>query len=153
MTRTPKLGAIGLLLLRAWMGLSLAIAHGFGKLEDPDRFIEGGSIHKFTELAWPSFAKDLPLPQILGWSAIGGEVLGALLVAAGFLTRLGALAVVLTMAGAAIVVHGAQEYGNQEKAIAYGAIALFFLFHGPGPLSVDGFLFGRKRKGTPPKSA
>ena len=70
-----RLGDLGLLVLRGYAGISLAAAHGLGKLPPPDRFITG-----VGELGFP-------VPVLFAWAAALSSrpltALGAALVAAG----------------------------------------------------------------------
>ena len=54
----------GLLILRVFAGLSLALAHGLGKLPPSDRFIAGAAEMGF------------PLPALFAWAAALPESLG-----------------------------------------------------------------------------
>jgi putative oxidoreductase len=123
-----RLQPVGLLLLRVWLGLAFALLHGLGKLQNAQDFIEGGSIAKF------------PLPALFGWAAILAEFLGGLLLAAGLLTRVAAFALFGTMVGAFFVVHADDPMRVRELAATYGLLALLFVFHGGGPVSVDRLL-------------
>jgi putative oxidoreductase len=123
---SPILQEVAVLVLRLWVGLALFFAHGKGKLEDPSDFVHGDFIQEH-----------FPLPTILGWAAVLAESIGALLLAAGLMTRLCAFGIVGTMTGAAFVAHADDPFGHKEKALMYAFIALFFLLYGGGRWSVD----------------
>jgi putative oxidoreductase len=116
---------LGLLALRLWFGVVMALAHGlpkFGKLE--------------------GFAKGLadrgyPMPELLAHLAATAELVGALLVAIGLLTRPSALTLVVTMAVAAFVQHAADPFAKQEFALAYGVAFFVLLVTGAGRISLD----------------
>src|ERR671918_92393 len=72
----------GLLLLRVFTGLSLAIAHGWDKVPPSARFIT-----RVGEMG-------LPAPELFAWLAALAEFGGGLLLAAGLFTRPVALFVV-----------------------------------------------------------
>lgn len=123
--------AVGLLLLRLWFGIVLAISHGWGKMLDV-----GGFAEKVA-------AMGLPAPTVLALGAAASELVGGLLLAVGLFTRPAALAVLITMLVAAFEVHGADPFARKELALAFGAAALALLVAGPGKLSLDQKLFGR----------
>ena len=77
---------LGLLVLRLGIGLTLALAHGLGKLPPSDGFIEGTA------------AMGFPLPVLFAWAAALSEFLGGLLLAVGLATRPAAVFVSVTMA-------------------------------------------------------
>lgn len=118
-----------LLVLRVTFGLALAFAHGFGKVSNPERFLQN--------LA----AKDFPLPGFFGWAAIASEFLGGLLLALGLFTRPAAAFVLITLGVAAFDIHAHDPFAKRELALAYVAVALAVLVAGPGRFSLDRRLF------------
>jgi putative oxidoreductase len=122
------------LVLRLWVGLNMALSHGFGKISDPGAFLASGGMAHF---------ESLPLPQAWGWFAIFAEFLGGLLLAAGLFTRLAALSIFGTMLGAAFVVHFDDPWSRKEMALAYAIMALVFVFKGGGKASLDALVFRR----------
>jgi putative oxidoreductase len=145
-------GDIALLILRL-AGLTLALAHGWGKLTA----LASGTSRFVQSVASLGF----PAPAVFAWSAALSEVVGGLLVALGLFTRVGAAFAGFTMLVAAFVRHHAhghvlswlgvrpvseetlKAWGDPELAFVYllcfGAIALL----GGGRLSLDR-VFGRK---------
>jgi len=122
------------LLLRVWVGLHLALAHGWPKAADPQAFLSG-------------VVQRLPLPTLSGWFAILAELVGGVCLALGLRTRLAAGAVLLVMLGAAFVAHADDPWvGSKEFPLTYAVIALFFLAQGGGPLSLDARLARRRRR-------
>ena len=128
---------LGLLVLRLYAGVTMLVAHGWGKLSAfseradgfPDPFGVGG-------------------PVSLGL-AVFAEVVCAALVAVGFLTRFAALPLVVTMIVAGFVVHGDDPFAKKELALSYLAMYLAILGTGAGRLSVDGMRGGGGAKPKP----
>lgn len=128
---TPSLQDIGLVLVRVGFGLSLALAHGLGKLSHPDQFVNG-----LTQGGFPA-------PALLAWIAILSEFAGGLLLALGLFARPAAAFVIGTLGVAAFHVHGADPYQKKELALAYVVIGLAVLIAGPGRFSLDALLARR----------
>jgi len=118
-------GELGITLLRVFTGLSMAVAHGTGKMPPPPELIEAVK------------AIGLPLPTACAWAAALCEVVGGVLLAIGLFTRPAAACILFTMAVAAFAVHGGDSYGERELALLYGAVALAFLTLGSGRMSLD----------------
>ena len=121
----------GLLLLRAFAGVALALAHGLGKLPPKPGFVAG-----VEEMGFPA-------PMLFAWLAGLSEFGGGLLVAIGLLTRPAAFFVLFTMLVAAFVRGAGDPFTDIEKALLFGVIALFLLFAGAGRYSVDALVRGR----------
>jgi putative oxidoreductase len=116
-----------LLVLRLWLGLSLLILHGWGKLAG------------FSKMAG-SF------PDPLGVSATGSlsltvfaEVICAAALAIGLFTRLAAVFLIITMAVAFLMVHKAALSGPASGELAYIYLGGFvtLLIAGAGKFSAD----------------
>lgn len=124
----PASKDVGLLALRLWLGGSMLVLHGWGKLSN---FQEMSG--KFADPLGVGIKTSLSL-------AVFGEVVGSLLVVIGFFTRLGALSGAITMGVAFFLVHSAtlKGQGNGEMAFIYlaGFVAIFMA--GPGRFSIDG---------------
>ena len=133
----PFLGgtaAIGLLLVRIAAGLALMM-HGWPKIQNPTAWMPGG---------FPPYA--------LAAAAVAEFVGGACLIV-GLITPLWAAAAAGTMC-VAISFHAnkgdpylSKGGASYELAVAYLAICLLLVLTGPGKLSIDAVLFG-KRKAT-----
>ncbi len=139
---------MGLLFLRMWMGYAMAM-HGMGKMSKP--------------FGW--MGPDGP-PGILQALAAASEFFGGIALFLGLLTPLAALAVmsvmfVATLSGfvndaspTSFISMGPKAAGdNVEPAATYFIFALVLFLTGPGLLSVDAFLFGRKREVAAPAVA
>lgn len=123
----PTSADIGLLLLRLWLGGSLLILHGWGKLT-----------------SYASLSGTFPDPLGVGshWSlplALCGEVLCPILLMLGFVARLAALGSAVTMAVAWYFVHHMALSGRESGELAFVYLAGFVLlvFAGPGRFSLD----------------
>ncbi len=127
---TSPLGDIGVTLLRVFLGLALAFGHGLGKVQAPEKFLEG-----VAKLG-------LPMSSLFGWAAIGAEFLGGLLLALGLLTRPAAFLILSVMLVAVGGVHWADPFAKKELALHFGFGALAFLFFGSGRYGLDSLVRG-----------
>lgn len=113
-----------LLLLRLTLG-GLMIPHGWDKLVHfaarADRFADPFSLGSPVSLALVVFA----------------EFFCACLVVLGFMTRLAALPLIVTMAVALFKSHHGEIFGDGEMAALYLGGFMALLFTGPGKVSVD----------------
>jgi putative oxidoreductase len=118
----------GLLLLRLWLGLSMLLIHGLGKVQN------FGSTVAF-------FRDQQHIPTVFAVAAILTETVASILLMLGFATRWAALAGAVAMGVAFIKVHhlvlaqGAP--GSGELAFIYLAGYLAIFLAGPGRWSVD----------------
>jgi putative oxidoreductase len=133
-TTSPRLSDLGLLIVRVWFGVLLAVAHGVGKMTDLSSFTQSVE------------SRGMPLAAVLAPLAAASELVGGILLALGLFTRLAASAVLGTMLVAAFWVHAADPFMKKEFALAYAAAALAMLVAGAGRYSLDELLFGRRRK-------
>jgi putative oxidoreductase len=130
-------GAFGLLVLRVVSGAAF-LFHGWPKIQSP--------LHWLDQMG-PS----APHPYLQAAAAVS-EFGGGILLIVGFLTPLAALGIGCTMAMALATVHiprgdpfvAAPEHSSCEPAAVYLAIMITLLLVGPGVLSLDGLLFGRR---------
>jgi len=116
---------LGLLGLRVFTGLAMALAHGVNKIPPPNGFV--GAVE---DLGFPS-------PALFAWAAGIAELVGGLFLAAGFLTRFSAFFIFVTMLVAAFGTHGGDGFAEQEKALLFAAACLPFLLAGCGRVGVD----------------
>jgi putative oxidoreductase len=124
----PKAGNVGLMLLRIYTGLSLAFAHGVGKVPPSEGFVGG-----VTKLGFP-------MPALFAWAAGSAELFGGVFLAAGFMTRPAAFFVAFTMLVAGLIQHAADPFGRKEKAFLFLFIAILYMLIGAGRYSVDGVI-------------
>lgn len=123
---------LGVLVLRLVPGLSLALAHGLGKLPPSERFVTG-----VAELGFPA-------PIAFAWAASLAESAGGFFMALGLFTRPAAFFVLFTMGTAFFLRHAADPFQKKELALLYGVIALGVLLIGAGRYSLDALFRGRK---------
>jgi putative oxidoreductase len=116
-------GDFGLLALRVFAGLSLALAHGLSKLPPEPGFMQGVSA--------------MGLPPWTAWLSGFAETFGGFALAAGFMTRPAALAIVVNLSVAGFVRHAADPYLRKELAFIFLAVAVMFLLVGGGRFAVD----------------
>ncbi|WP_339725779.1 DoxX family protein [Maribacter stanieri] len=69
--------------------------------------------------------------------AVIGEFICPILVIIGFKTRLSAIPTAITMAIAAFLIHGADDFGTKEKAIFYLVSFVTISLLGPGKFGID----------------
>jgi len=149
------LPAVGLLFLRIFTGYAMAM-HGMEKMSSPFHWMDG------MAQKIPGF---VPPPGILQALGAAGEFFGGLGLMFGLLTPIAALGVMSTMFVAYLFHMGLpgphwmiETNQTPEKADKYGDVASFFVsaltlfLTGPGLLSIDAFLFGRKRSVGAPQT-
>ena len=126
--------SVGLLILRVVVGLSLA-AHGAQKVF--------GWFGGYGLKGTGQFLEQLGFRPGRLQAAVAGisEVVGGLLLIAGFLTPAAAAVAVAVMLVAAVTVHGRKGFfiqdGGYEYTLVLGAAALALGFTGAGALSLD----------------
>jgi len=116
---------LGLLIFRLFVGLTMAFAHGLGKLPPADQMIEG--------VAGMGF----PMPLVFAWAAALAEFAGGILIAVGLFARPAALSLGVTMAVAGFVAHSADPFRVKEMALLYLVSCVLIFFCGAGKYSLD----------------
>ena len=119
---------VGLLSLRVGFGLTMAFAHGLGKIPPKDGFI--GYLGSMG----------LPAPLAMGWMAGLSELVGGLFIAIGLATRWSAASLTVTMAVAFFMAHGADPFQKKELSLMYMITFLVLFLTGPGKFSIDGLI-------------
>jgi len=128
-----RLEPVALTLLRLSTGIIMA-GHGWLKFKDLNT-----TIQQFAGMGIPKGAVYL---------AVAGELGGGLGLIVGLLTPIAAFGIFCTMATAILKVHLKNglfaKDGGFEYPLTLAMVALFFIFHGAGPFSLDA-LFCRKK--------
>ena len=128
-----RLHPLGLLVLRLALG-AVMIAHGYQK-------IFGGMPQLMQML------QHMGIPAWMGYLTVAAEFGGGILLVAGFLTRLAALAIFIDMVVAIIKVHLHNglfsKSGGFEFPMVCAAIAFSLIWSGAGPIAID-WLWGSK---------
>ena len=71
---------LGMFVFRVFIGCAMAFSHGLGKVPPPEQLVAGVT------------AMGFPIPLFFAWCAAASELVGGLLIALGWYTRLAALA-------------------------------------------------------------
>ncbi|GAB5527590.1 MAG: DoxX family protein [Roseivirga sp.] len=74
--------------------------------------------------------------------AVFAEFLCSILLILGLTTRYALVPLIITMAVAALIVHGDDPFGTQEKSAIYLLCFSVLMISGPGKYSLDNKLFG-----------
>lgn len=151
-SQPSAVASLGLLVLRLGVGGLMAV-HGWGKLQ----MVLGGQLDKFTDPIGLGSATSLILVTIAEFGC-------AILVMLGLMTRLAAIPPVIAMGVAAFVVHAKDPWSAshavhqvvngtlmsgpaKEGALLYLVAFFAVVFTGPGQISLDALLWGRRQKG------
>ena len=136
--------AVALLFLRLVAGTAFVL-HGWTKIQQP--------------FSWIPASPEGSVPGFLQFLAALSEFGGGIAWILGALTPLASLGIFCTMAFATFMVHvrmghpfvgdPASHGPSYEAALGYLAISVVFLLVGPGRLSVDALLFGKKPVAKP----
>jgi len=132
---------VGLLVLRLATSAAVFGAHALPKLGE----MASGQGH-FPELV---AEMGFPAPMLFAWMATLAQAGGAILIALGLLTRLGALAVLSTLLVGVIGVHWGDPFPVIEAGVAYIAALTAISLLGAGRLSLDHVLLERLRPSEP----
>lgn len=132
LTQHHPLGTdLGLLFLRVSIGLTMAFAHGWGKIPPSAGFIDAVGNLGF------------PLPGFFAWMAALSEFAGALLITLGLLTRPSAALLAITMAVAFFLQHAADPFRVKELAFIFMCTSITLMLTGAGRFSLDNILSRR----------
>jgi putative oxidoreductase len=129
-----RLQPLALLIMRIALGV-IMVAHGYHKVF--------GGLQQFSHMVG-----SMGLPAWLGYVAAFIELVGGLLILAGFFTRPAAFALCIDLAVAIWKVHwrnglmGSPDHPGFEFPLAVAALAFGLIFFGAGAISIDHVLRG-----------
>jgi putative oxidoreductase len=136
---------LALTTLRVAVGV-IMVTHGWLKLADMR--------------AWTGTVEGLgiPWPEGMAWLSMAAEFFGGMLLVVGLLTPLMGLVIFANLMVAIFTVHRGQGLlaaeGGFELPLTLGLVALYFVFRGGGPISLDAvFLRRRAARRAEPKAA
>ena len=127
----PRTTDVGLLILRVYAGIALALAHGLGKVPPSERFVErvGGM--------------GFPAPELFAWIAGFAELGGGILLAVGLLSRPIGLFVAAHFLIVGFLAHAGDPFGRRELPFFFFVSALLIGLAGAGRYSLDALIRGR----------
>lgn len=131
-----------LLLIRIWLGYRL-IAASYSSVWD---IIFNPKERAFFE-KWFGNELHFPMPVTMAFLAKGSELLGGVLVLAGFYTRPASILIAFTMLIATLTANLGENWViDGGFTISYFLFALVLLLEGAGKYSIDFLLFGRSHR-------
>jgi putative oxidoreductase len=100
---------------------------------------------KMREYATWDVFKSLPSPLLLVYIGKGLELVTGFFLALGFLTRIAALLMAVTMLVICFRVGQGRFYYEDQHPFLFALLALVFVFTGSGPFSIDRLLFTKPK--------
>jgi putative oxidoreductase len=119
-------GDVGVLVFRLFTGLSLALAHGWGKVPPSEAFMQ-----RVAGMGFPAES---------AWLTMLTEFVGGIALALGLATRPVAFAILLNFIVVVFIAHAADPYQRKELPAMFLAASVMFLFLGAGRFSLDRLL-------------
>ena len=123
-----------LLIMRLVFGLSMAFAHGQGKVPPSDGFV--GLVERLGFAA----------PEFFAWAAGLSEYVGGILIALGLMTRVSGFFLLQTMLVAVFVMHIDDPFKKMEMGLLYATFSLMLVATGAGRFSLDRVIVDRLPK-------
>lgn len=123
---------LGLLISRLGLAAMMIALHGWPKLN----MLMSGEI-KFSNPIGIGVLPSLILPLI-------AEFVCSILIALGIKTRWATIPLIFTMVVAGFVFHAPDPFHKKEKALVYAIAFILLLIKGPGKISLDYAIWGRK---------
>lgn len=124
---------IVILVTRIFVGFAM-LSHGFPKLQ---QLLSGEEI-QFYSFLWLSPKATLIL-------AVFTEFVCSIFIILGLFTRFALFFLIITMAVAGLVVHGADPFAKREMSLLYLSVYLLLFAFGPGRYSVDAMITRRRQ--------
>ncbi|AZI20307.1 DoxX family protein [Chryseobacterium taklimakanense] len=128
----PVINDIVLFVVRIFVGFAM-ISHGFPKLMK----LVGDKEIEFFDFLGLGAQNSLFL-------AVFAEFICSIFIILGLFTRWAVFFLMITMAVAGLVVHGADAFGDREMSLLYLANYIMIFAFGPGKYSVDGMISKRR---------
>ena len=138
-TAFPAIREYALTSLRVVFGLMVFLIHGVHKVVDVVTFLRSGLTSKFLEEV---AAMGVPAPVVAATLAAVAQLVGGLLLAAGFCTRVAAAVLTFALLGA--VAQNLSTGRDPQLAILYTLVAATFAAAGGGPHSLDAEVWDRR---------
>ncbi|WP_277111066.1 DoxX family protein [Chryseobacterium taklimakanense] len=129
---SPVINDIVLFVVRIFVGFAM-ISHGFPKLMK----LVGDKEIEFFDFLGLGAQNSLFL-------AVFAEFICSIFIILGLFTRWAVIFLMITMAVAGLVVHGADAFGDREMSLLYLANYIMIFAFGPGKYSVDGMISKRR---------
>ncbi|MCG7280635.1 DoxX family protein [Chryseobacterium taklimakanense] len=129
---SPVINDIVLFAVRIFVGFAM-ISHGFPKLMK----LVGDKEIEFFDFLGLGAQNSLFL-------AVFAEFICSIFIILGLFTRWAVFFLMITMAVAGLVVHGADAFGDREMSLLYLANYIMIFAFGPGKYSVDGMISKRR---------
>jgi putative oxidoreductase len=123
----------GLFVVRLILGIFMAY-HGW-------EVFDKAKMAEYT--TWDAFKNDAS-PVFMVYLGKGAELVGGILLILGWLTRVGAIIIVCTMAYIAFFVGNGIVWYNDQHPFMFVLLGLVFLFTGPGRYSLDAAMERKK---------
>lgn len=124
---------IVILVTRIFVGFAM-LSHGFPKLQQ----LFSGEEIQFYSFLWLSPKSTLIL-------AVFAEFVCSIFIILGLFTRFALFFLLITMAVAGLLVHGADPFAKREMSLLYLSVYMLLFAFGPGRYSVDAMITRRRQ--------
>lgn len=124
---------IVILITRIFVGFAM-LSHGFPKLQQ----LFSGEEIQFYSFLWLSPKSTLIL-------AVFAEFVCSIFIILGLFTRFALFFLLITMAVAGLIVHGADPFAKREMSLLYLSVYMLLFAFGPGRYSVDAMITRRRQ--------
>jgi putative oxidoreductase len=101
---------------------------------------------KMKEYSTWAPTKNFPLPLFMAYAGKVAELIGGLLLAFGFLTRLGIVILIIPMLYIAFMIGNGKIWYDDQYPFLFVLLALVYFFTGPGEWSIDNMRAGKLKQ-------